>query len=118
MDRVEMNRNDEQTNLLLNVVMALAAGALLGTLSVAPFQALGLSGSVGAILQSAISVALLGALDPCQVTDLTLDPGARSGVFLRGMKAAQTPRASQTSRVYTVEHKPFPKRLVSGSNSA
>ena len=113
-----MNGNDKQTNLLLNVVMALAAGALLGTLSVAPFQALGLSGSVGAVLQSVISVALLGALDPGRVTDLTLDLGARSGVFLCGMKAAQTPRVSQTPSVYTVEHKPSPKRLVCGSNSA
>jgi len=74
MDRVEMNGNSEQKGIGLNAIMALAAGALLGTLSVAPYQVLGLSGSAGVILQSAISVALLGALRLGRLTDLTFRP--------------------------------------------
>ena len=75
MDRAEMNRNNEQKIVLLNVVMALAIGALLGALSVMPYdQVLGLSGETGAVLQSAISVALLGALDLSRITGLTFDP--------------------------------------------
>ena len=87
-----MNGNDEQSKVFLNAVIALATGALLGVLSVIPFQALGLSGAVGTVLRSAVSAALLGALNVGRVTSLTLDLGAHCGVsFLSGPAAAQTP---------------------------
>ena len=122
-----MNGNDEQSNVFLNVMMALATGALLGVLSVTPFQALGLSGAVGTILRSAVSVVLLGALNVGRVTSLTLDLGAHCrDSFLSGPAVAQNPRGStqhskglrgQTPRVYTVEHKSPLKRLVYSSRA-
>jgi hypothetical protein len=85
--------------------MALAIGALLGALSVAPYdQVLGLSGAAGAILQSAISVAFLGALNLGRVTDLTVKsnrtPERAAGSFfvnpaVRGHNGTQiAPQAS------------------------
>ena len=69
-----MNGNNEQKSILLNAVMALVIGALLGTLSVVPYdRVLGLSGTTGTILQSAIWAALLGALNLGRMTDLTLE---------------------------------------------
>jgi hypothetical protein len=91
----EMNGHDEQKNILLNAVMALAIGALLGTLSVVPYdQVLGLSGVTGTVLQSAISVALLGALNLGRVTDLTYEsnrtPERAPGSFFADRPSRQT----------------------------
>jgi hypothetical protein len=75
--------------------MALAIGALLGTLSIVPYdRVLGLSGATGAILQSAISVALLGALSLGRVTDLTVDssrtPERAPGSFFASQRLRQS----------------------------
>jgi hypothetical protein len=102
MDRVKMNGHNEQNNIVLNAIMALAIGTLLGTLSVVPYdRVLGLSASTGTILQSAISVALLGALNLSQMTDLTFEPDqtperAPGSVFERRQTTGTQP-ASQTS---------------------
>ena len=86
-----MNGNDEQKDTLLNAVMALAIGALLGVLSLVPYdRLLGLSGATGPILQSAISVALLGALNLGRVTGLTFEsnrtPERAPGSFFVGRR--------------------------------
>jgi hypothetical protein len=91
MDRGEMNGNDEQRSILLNAVMALAIGALLGVLSLVPYdRLLGLSRATGPTLQSAISVALLGALNLGRVTSLTFEsnrtPERAPGSFFAGWR--------------------------------
>jgi hypothetical protein len=113
MDRIEMNKHNEQKSILLNAVMALAIGALLGTLSVVPYdRVLGLSGSAGTILQSAISVALLGALNLGRVTGQTFEssrtPERAPGSFFWQSGGSGAPR----------EHRTLLKRLRCGRAAA
>ena len=62
------------------IVIALAAGALLGALVAMPYeQVLGLSGAAGALLRSAVATAVLSGLCTVRPRDLIFDAHAETG---------------------------------------
>jgi len=71
-----------QTTNVEKMVMALAAGALLGALASMPYdQLLGVSQPACTILRSVLTTAVWAGLGSERVRDLTFDPGALLGVL-------------------------------------